>query len=249
MLLHETGRALVVHTAENTARCPRLVGVVVATDSPEIEAVVAAAGIDVVMTSTRHRSGTDRVREALDLWMGGDVGQIDVVVGVQGDEPDLAPEDLGRLVDVFEDERVEAATLCHPIEDSAEAASSHRVKVVRDHAGDALYFSRSMIPSGTYGTATDAPPLGHVGVYAWRPEALARFCELPPGKLEMTENLEQLRWLEAGGRMRVLDASRHPRGIDTEEDYAAFVQRTLSSDSHNPTPPLSPPDPVQKTTP
>ncbi len=250
MLLAETGQALVVHTALNAARCPALERVIVATDSPEIEGVVRAAGLEAVMTSPEHRSGTDRVREVLDSL---EDGAWDVVLGLQGDEPDLAPRDLEQLVGAFCDQSVEAATLCHPLADAEEAARPELVKLVRDARGRALYFSRAPIPAAAaHGTASSGGVghLGHIGVYAWRPAALKRFCELPVGRLEQCECLEQLRWLEAGESMLVLDATHRPRGIDTQRDYAAFVERTRTRDqSSSPLPPThSNPDTVREST-
>jgi 3-deoxy-D-manno-octulosonate cytidylyltransferase len=235
MLLAETGRPLVVHTATNLANCRALQRVVVATDSEEIHAAVVAAGLESVLTSPEHVSGTDRVHEALEA-LGAD--DWDVVVNAQGDEPELDLDDLARLVDVFDAPQVEAATLCGRIEHEVEAQAPQVVKVVRDAQGNALYFSRSAIPhrptdaAASYARA-DAPPwLGalrrHIGVYAFRPQALARFVRLPRGVLERLENLEQLRWLEAGHAMRVVEARTTPLGIDTRLDYDAFAERVRS---------------------
>ncbi|MDA1264867.1 MAG: 3-deoxy-manno-octulosonate cytidylyltransferase [Planctomycetota bacterium] len=222
VLLAETGRPLVVHTAETVTGASRITRVVVATDDAEVLAAVTEHGHEAVMTRDDHPSGTDRVNEAAQLTGEG----WDVVVNVQADEPELDPADLDRLVDAFEDADVEIATLAAPLAEG-ELETASVVKVVRDDAGDALYFSRAAIPCADHARDDDvAPGLRHVGVYAFRPEALAAFCALPVGRLERTENLEQLRWLEAGRRMRVLDAARAPRGIDTLEDYRAFVQRT-----------------------
>jgi 3-deoxy-manno-octulosonate cytidylyltransferase (CMP-KDO synthetase) len=225
MLLAETGRYLFQHTAENAARCPAIARVVVATDSDEILAAARERGLEALATSPAHPSGTDRVHEALQALLAAGEA-VDVVVGVQGDEPELEPADLARLVAAFGDPDVSIATLCAPLEPGAEAATNV-VKVVRDARGDALYFSRAPIPDRSHARAgaAPAPALRHVGVYAFRPSALARFAELPPGALEAAESLEQLRWLEAGERMRVVDAARAPAGIDTAEEYARFVAR------------------------
>ncbi|MAF65965.1 MAG: 3-deoxy-manno-octulosonate cytidylyltransferase [Planctomycetes bacterium] len=220
MLLAETGRALFAHPAEAVAACGAIGRVVVATDSDEIVAAAAAEGIEALLTDPAHACGTDRVKEALDL-----LGEEpDVVVNVQGDEPEIAGADLESLVGAFADPRVEVATLAAPLGDEELARARDVVKVVMDAAGDALYFSRSPIPDRSHARAgARAPSWRHIGVYAFRPAALARFCALPAGALETTESLEQLRWLEAGGRMRVLEAARAPAGIDTAEDYARFV--------------------------
>jgi len=236
MLLAETGACLFEHTVRNLGRCTAIERVVVATDSPEIVALAGAHGIEARMTRADHSSGTDRVNEAL-----AQIGAagIDVVVNVQGDEPELDPGDLAALVAAFADASVEAATLCGRIADRAEAEAPQVVKVVRDARGDALYFSRSTVPfradDATRAYARAGAPAWlevvrrHVGVYAFRPPALARFCALPASALERVENLEQLRWLEAGERMRVIEARHVPLGIDTRADYDAFVLRMSNS--------------------
>ncbi|MCP3918408.1 MAG: 3-deoxy-manno-octulosonate cytidylyltransferase [bacterium] len=231
VLLAETGTPLFVHTARNVERCDAIDRVVLATDDGEVRATAMGEGIDVRMTSSAHPSGTDRVREAYE-----GLGQrFDVVVNVQADEPELEPDDVAALIDAFGDKSVVCATLCAPL-DTDHAADAERpdvVKVVRNDAGDALYFSRSPIPNvtraregaDTAGADTAGAVLRHVGVYAFRPPALARFCDLGPSRLEELESLEQLRWLEAGQSMRVVEIARAPRGIDTREDYEAFVAR------------------------
>jgi len=235
MLLAETGRPLVVHTVSNLAGCGALQRVVVATDSSEIHGAVLDAGFEAVLTSRDHVSGTDRVHEALEA-LG--PANWDVVVNAQGDEPELDLDDLAKLIRAFENADVEAATLCGRIEHEVEAQAPQVVKVVRDAKGDALYFSRSAVPhrptdaSASYARA-DAPPWlatvrRHIGVYAFRPQALARFVKLPRGDLERLENLEQLRWLEAGHSMRVVEARSTPLGIDTRLDYDAFAERVRS---------------------
>lgn len=231
MLLCETGRALVLHTLQNTLESGVFARAAVATDSGEIQELVRAAGFEAVRTRADHESGTSRAAEAARLL---EAGSFDVVVNVQGDEPELDPADLARLVAAFGDPAVEAATLAGPLAE-ADHGRAGVVKVVRDAAGDALYFSRAPIPwrpgadAGAYPRA-DAGPWGecarrHVGVYAFRPAALERFVALPRGRLEALENLEQLRWLESGRRMRVVEARHVPLGIDTRADYDAFVLR------------------------
>lgn len=236
MLLAETGTPLFVHTARAVAACPRIARVVVATDSEEILEAANAHGVEVRMTRADHQSGTDRVHECVERLHGEDGSSFDVILNVQGDEPDVAPEDLAALVDCFRDETVEMASLWAPITTESELAARSVVKLVLASNGDALYFSRSPIPDTSHARSDSGEPLArrHIGVYAFRPDALARFCALPHGVLERAENLEQLRWLEAGGRLRVLPASRRPRGIDTAEEYADFVRRTASSsDPHS----------------
>jgi len=225
MLLQETGTPLVVHTARSVRAAGVFARVVVAVDDEEVASAVRAHGFEPIATRVDHPSGTDRVKEAWDrLAAAGE--RADVLVGVQGDEPDLDGADLARLVAAFADPDVSMATLCVPLANPSEFAAASVVKVVRDAHGDALYFSRAPIPAvGHTRVEGDDPVRRHVGVYAYRPDALARFTALPRGALEQRESLEQLRWLEAGRKMRVVDARRAPRGIDTLEDYRDFVRR------------------------
>jgi 3-deoxy-manno-octulosonate cytidylyltransferase (CMP-KDO synthetase) len=227
VLLAETGLPLFAHTAQQVSRCEDIDRVLVATDGEEVMEWGARLDIEVVMTAADHPSGTDRVQEAVE----GLEESFDVILNVQADEPDVEPEDLKRLVRAFECETVQAATLATPLLSADDLASPHVVKVTRDAEGRAMYFSRAPIPCRSHARDTDRAPAGvslalrHVGVYAYRPDALARFCSLEKGALEVTENLEQLRWLEAGHAMTVVDAEHTPRGIDTQEDYDAFVER------------------------
>ncbi|MCA9000786.1 MAG: 3-deoxy-manno-octulosonate cytidylyltransferase [Planctomycetes bacterium] len=232
VLLADSGLPLFVHTARNASRCKGLARIVVATDAPEVMEAAAQHGVQAQLTRSDHQSGTDRVREALDALE----GTWDVVLNVQADEPDLNPADLERLIGAFEDPETQAATLCVPIDCAEDLERPSAVKVVLDRAGRALYFSRSAIPSTAHArhpvgeNSPEPHGLRHIGVYAYRPDALRRFCDLEPGRLEALENLEQLRWLEHGHSMRVLQASHAPRGIDTPEDYAEFLERLKDQD-------------------
>lgn len=236
MLLRETGRYLFEHTVLNARRSPFLERVVLAADDEEVLAAARSVGIEAVATSPAHPSGTDRVAEAHAELRRRGAGPWDVILNVQGDEPELPLEDIAALVAAFRDPAVEIATLSAPLRDEAEALDPSVVKVVSDRAGDALYFSRAPIPALAPGLAPDraggsrGPALAlarrHVGVYAFRPPALERFCGLPRSALERAESLEQLRWLESGRRMRVVKAERSTVGIDTAEHYALFMART-----------------------
>lgn len=250
MLLSRTGRCLFEHTARNVAASGIFARVAVATDSAEIAAAAKSAGIEALMTRADHGSGTDRVFEAWTLLQAGRESA-QVIVNVQGDEPEVAHADLARLVSAFADPDVDLATLSGPIQTDEEADDPGVVKVVSDVNGDALYFSRARVPArGHASPASPASPASeashasvmssaiptalsvlrrHIGVYAFTPVALARFCALPTGRLEAHESLEQLRWLEAGEKLRVIEATRVPRGIDTLEDYERFVARCATS--------------------
>lgn len=223
MLLRDTGSYLFEHTCRNVQRSGVLEHLFLATDSPLIVAAAQEVGIEALLTSAEHVSGTDRVREAWAILRERGVGPWDVVLNVQGDEPELPHADIASLVRAFVDPEVELATLAAPFEDPSEAEDPNLVKVVTDRRGDALYFSRSVIPH--QGRGPRAGWKRHLGVYAFRPEALERFCALERGELERLESLEQLRWLEAGGKIRVLPATRSSAGIDTAENYSRFVAR------------------------
>ncbi|MBI1380696.1 MAG: 3-deoxy-manno-octulosonate cytidylyltransferase [Planctomycetaceae bacterium] len=228
MLLSDSGAPLVVETARNALASGVFTRLVIAADSKEVLEAARQHGLEALATDPSHPSGTDRVREAVDRLA---LDDVDVVVNVQGDEPELAPSDLVDLVAVFADLDVEIASLWCPLP-AAEVADPSAVKVVLDQNGDALYFSRSPIPALGHGHSDVPVPGGdgstwkrHVGVYAYRPAALRRFCALPPGQLEVLERLEQLRWLEQRGSIRMVRAAHPTSGIDTASDYAAYVER------------------------
>lgn len=210
-LLDICGKPLIQHVWETVSRARGLDEVVVATDDMRIAHAVQAFGGKVCMTSPDCRSGSDRVREvAASL-------AADVYVNVQGDEPLLEASAIERLRDVFtEDASVQVATLCSRISEE-QARSPHQVKVVRDHAGNALYFSRAPLPFvRDSGESTEF--LGHVGIYAYRADALRGFASLPFSPLEQAEKLEQLRFLQAGIPVRVLEVPPMGVGVDTPED-------------------------------
>jgi len=230
MLLEADGLPLFAHTARNAQASGAFVRVLLATDATEILERARALRIEAVLTRADHKSGTDRIHEAWrTLEHAGE--RADVLVNVQGDEPEIDPRDLAALVAAFAEPGVRAATLAAPLADAELVRSPHTVKVVADRRGDALYFSRAPIPASGHAAADSTPGSDktvhrrHVGVYAFAPAALEQFCALPRGEYEMRENLEQLRWLEAGEKMRVVPATRVPEGIDTQADFARFVER------------------------
>jgi 3-deoxy-manno-octulosonate cytidylyltransferase (CMP-KDO synthetase) len=233
MLLRESGRYLFEHTVHGVRRARTIASVALATDSEEILAAARAVGVPALLTSPAHASGTDRVHEALGILEAQGQGPFDVVLNVQGDEPEIAGESLDPLIAAFADAEVQVATLCTPLPDARVAHDPSVVKVVLDQHGDALYFSRAPIPGFAPGTreGEPAPYLRHVGVYAFRPAALRRFCALRRGPLEAREGLEQLRWLEAGLAIRVLVSAVGSVGIDTPENYAEFLGRERARSS------------------
>jgi 3-deoxy-manno-octulosonate cytidylyltransferase (CMP-KDO synthetase) len=184
--------------------------VVVATDSDEVAAACRERGIAVVMTSPDCASGSDRVREVARQI------EAEIYVNIQGDEPTLTPDFFLPLVELFERPEVQVATLAVPCP-AEEIGNPNAVKVVTAADGRALYFSRATIPFDREG-AGFGEYRKHLGIYAYRKAALERFAELPPGRLEQVERLEQLRLLENGVDIYVAPAPRDTIGVDTEED-------------------------------
>jgi 3-deoxy-manno-octulosonate cytidylyltransferase (CMP-KDO synthetase) len=191
--------------------------VVVACAEAEIADAVTKAGGRAVLTRPDHPSGSDRIFEALQTIDPG--GSHDAVVNVQGDLPTIAPETIRAAYDLLNVEGVDIGTLAVEIEDASERGNPNVVKAVVERApgartGRALYFTRAAAPTG------EAPLLHHIGLYAYRRSALARFVSLPPSHLEQQEKLEQLRALAAGMRIDVAVVDAVPLGVDTPADLA-----------------------------
>jgi len=226
MLLRETGKSLLQHTHEAACRAELPAAVVVATDHEAIADEVRRFGGTAVMTSADHASGADRVAEVAARTPG-----FDLFVNVQGDEPEIDPASIDRLIEPFDaDASTPMATLAAPLTDPEKVRDPAVVKVVFDAGGRALYFSRSPIPfvrDAWSATTTGKEPVfhQHLGVYAYRPDLLRLLPGLPPSPLEEAEKLEQLRVLQAGHTIRVGVVPNASSGIDTAGDYAAFVRR------------------------
>lgn len=201
--------------------------VAVATDDERISNAVKGFGGVAVMTSDKHRSGTDRCREAYET-LGSDA---DVVINIQGDEPFIAVSQIETVMKAFENPEVQIATLARPFnpDDSYEKLSDPNTpKLVTDNNGYALYFSRSVIPY-VRGAEREVWPacasyLTHIGLYAYRAEVLKEITALPQSPLELAESLEQLRWLQAGYRIKVGLSTEPTIGIDTPADLAAAIK-------------------------
>jgi len=227
-LASETGKPLIQHVYEAAARAKTLDAVLVATDDDRIRAAVVKFGGRAVTTRPDHPCGTNRVAEAARAFP-----DAEIVINFQGDEPELDPALLDGMVNAIRKraphDSVEAVTVAGPLRPE-EVNDPNSVKVVLGRSGDALYFSRAPIPWARDGEAERlAPMLKHFGIYAYRAQTIQDYAAMAPTPLEQTEKLEQLRWLENGRRMRVLITDRRPVGIDTPEDYAAFVARYRES--------------------
>ncbi|MDO4790074.1 MAG: 3-deoxy-manno-octulosonate cytidylyltransferase [Porphyromonas sp.] len=212
---------IVVHVYNRASRYVDIA--IVATDSQEIVDVVEAHGGKAVLTSPDHKSGTDRCLEAYKK--SGFVA--DVIINVQGDEPFVTKEHLELLSSAFQEPRTEIATLCIDLAKEGNvsdlAQNPNVVKVVRDLSDNALYFSRLPIPYSRNEEGRIASDLSgvyykHLGMYAYRPEALEAVCGLPQSPYESIEMLEQLRWLQNGFRIVCRETDIPTIGIDTEED-------------------------------
>lgn len=218
-LASETGLPMVVHVARASAQAKTVTRVVVACDSDEIASACRAHGVESVLTSIGHQSGTSRVAEA-SAKLG--VPEELIVVNVQGDEPEIDPATIDAAVLALSNAGSPVATVASPMRADEDASNPNIVKVVCDERGMALYFSRSPIP---YLRTGDAIRLKHVGLYAYRRSFLDLSGSLSPTRPELAESLEQLRFLGHGHAIAVaLVEASHP-GIDTPEQYEAFVER------------------------
>lgn len=219
-LLRETGKFLIQHVVERVRQAGRVSRVIVATDSEQIVDACRQFGAEAMLTRPDHASGTDRIAEVAARLTE------ETIVNVQGDEPEMPPGHVDRLVAALERADTPMATLAAPLAE-AEADNPNRVKVVLRADGRALYFSRARIPFNRDGGPLPAG-LGyllHLGLYAYRREFLLRYPTLAPSPLEQAEKLEQLRALHHGYEIAVAVVDGHCAGIDTPEDYAAFVAR------------------------
>lgn len=219
-LLRETGKYLIEHVHERAMEVRNADRVLIATDDDRIYDAVRSFGGEAIMTRADHASGTDRIAE-----VAAGLPTTDLFVNLQGDEPLFDPRAIERLIDLMTDGVASMATLATPIRDRATYENPNCVKVVGSDDGRALYFSRSPIPFVRDGEPDFASGrfLLHLGVYAYRREALIRMANSPPHPLEQFEKLEQLRMLAAGGTIRLDTVPEAHRGVDTPADYAAFV--------------------------
>lgn len=219
------GKPMFQHVWERAARCRRFTGVYLCTDDARIAEAASSRAVPCLMTRTGHENGSSRVCEAARALR---VPDDAVVVNIQGDEPALHPAMLEALLEPFADPLVEAATLACPI-GREEARLPDRVKVVRDNRGNALYFSRAMIPHERDGGEEGASPyLLHVGIYAYRMRSLDAYTALPPSPLERSESLEQLRFLENGIPIRVTLTDHRSHGVDRPEDIEKILPFMLA---------------------
>jgi len=212
-----------LHHVYQRAKASSAQEIVIATDDTAVFQHAEEFGAEVMMTSVQHQSGSDRIAEVVQLRRWNDQT---IVVNLQGDEPLMPAACLDQVAALLEsDPAADMASLYWPISDAAQALDPNVVKVVMAQAGNALYFSRSLLPfPRDWSSVSEALDQGmrcyrHVGLYAYRAGALKRFARLEPTMLEQTEKLEQLRLLESGGRIAMAQACAFiPPGVDTPED-------------------------------
>jgi 3-deoxy-manno-octulosonate cytidylyltransferase (CMP-KDO synthetase) len=208
------GKPMIQHVVEGVRRAQLVKSILVATDDERIKQAVEAFGGQAILTRPDHRTGTDRVAEVAAHV------EAEIYVNIQGDEPLIDPGTVDAVVSAMvEDDPVQIATPCTAITQSNEIMDPNIVKVVRDFDGNGLYFSRAPIP-WVRDTKTSAAPRHwkHIGLYAFRRETLLEYPTLPPGELEHIEQLEQLRWLENGFRLRVVETDYDALSVDVPAD-------------------------------
>ena len=227
VLANATGKPLIQHVYENAKRASRLQELVIATDHDRVADACKKFGAPVLMTDAAHPNGTSRLAQAAKAM---NLADHDIIVNVQGDEPDMEPAVINACVDALTQSTAEVATVGSPWNPADDPANPAIVKVVTSTKNLALYFSRSRIPyprdASLQNTTTGL--LRHVGLYAYRNHFLQQYTTLAPTQLEKAESLEQLRVLEHGYRIAVAIIESKGTGIDTPEQYEAFVKRYRS---------------------
>ncbi len=220
-----TGKYIIQHVYERALSAELVEEVVVATDDTRIFEVVKSFGGKAQMTSTAHRSGTDRIAEVASNM------PHPIIVNVQGDEPEITPKQINKVIHLLEDDPdADMGTLAHEITDTATYLDPDSVKAVRDNNGNALYFSRSPIPYVRGDTPkwmgeSSYKALKHLGIYSYRRDFLLEFSQMPVAQLESAEKLEQLRALQAGKRIKIAITDTPSLGIDTEEDLHRWLKK------------------------
>jgi 3-deoxy-manno-octulosonate cytidylyltransferase (CMP-KDO synthetase) len=230
-----SGKPMIQHVYERTKKAALVQEVFVATDSEQIYDTVEGFGGKAIMTSEKHLSGTDRIAEAV-VKLQGSMQDTDIIVNVQGDEPMIQPEMVDEVVSVMEDKRASIGTLAKQIQDAEEMLNPNIVKVVFNEEGFALYFSRAPIPYHR-NAWKDLRPITvhgsrftlfkHIGIYAYRKDVLLKFAGIPPTRLERIEELEQLRALEYGLKIKIKKTKFETIGIDVPMDIER-VEKCLS---------------------
>lgn len=215
-LIDIAGKSMIQRVYQQASKAISLSDLIVATDDQRIFDHVRGFGGKVVMTSTEHQSGTDRCAEVLDALSG-----VDVIINIQGDEPFIEPEQINALAACFENPETQIATLVKKIENERDLYSNTVVKVNCTEANQATNFSRKAFPN-------IKSPYKHIGIYAYQVETLKIITKLPQSTNELTEKLEQLRWLDNGFKIQLTETEHESNSVDTPEDLKQLLhQRNL----------------------
>ncbi len=221
------GKPMIQHVYENASKAGGLNDLAVATDDRRIYDAVTAFSGKAVLTSNRHPNGTSRCLEAVRQLEKTNRLHYDVVINIQGDEPFINPQQIEKVVSLFNRPEVEIGTLAKKITRNEELFSPHVVKVVSEKSGKALYFSRQAIPyvrnRPQEKWLNHADYYKHIGLYGYRRQTLESIVALPPGKAEEAEKLEQLRWLEQGYSIYISITEIESTGVDTPEDLSKLT--------------------------
>ena len=227
IIASETGRPLVQHVVDQVRKCKLVRETIVATDDQRIVEALRPFGTKCVMTDPNHASGTDRIAEVARKLPDG------IIVNVQGDEPEIEPASVDQLIDEMQAFGAKMGTIATPFPAQLDPADPNFVKVVFNKHFRAMYFSRSLIPHRRDDSGPPTPYYLHMGVYGFERQFLLRIADWMPTPTEVSEKLEQLRVLEHGGEIFVTIVDRAMHGIDTPEQYKAFVNRYREQANRN----------------
>jgi 3-deoxy-manno-octulosonate cytidylyltransferase (CMP-KDO synthetase) len=217
-LIDLAGKTMIQRVYEGVNRSAKIDQLVVATDDQRIFDEVESFSGNVLMTSSNHKTGTERCMEIAENF-----ADFDVLINIQGDEPLVDVVQLEQLIAAFEDPSVQIATLASKNISTQELSNLNRIKLILDSSHDAIYFSRSVIPNDS---KREFPfsYMKHIGIYAFRKEALARIAAMTPCDIEKAESLEQLRWMYFGEKIRVVNTSIETPNIDVPEDVEKVLK-------------------------
>jgi len=222
VLANDSGKYLIQHSYEQICQASLPEKIIIAADDQKIADAAKSFGAECVLTSAEHKSGTDRIAEAVK-----DI-DVEIIINLQADEPEIDPADIDTLAKLLLDNReYQMATLTADFKTAEQIADPNIVKVITDNNNKAIYFSRSVIPydRNAQGIGDAKQYLRHIGIYAYRKELLLKITSMPRSPLEKIEKLEQLRALENGVDILTAKVNHTCDGIDTQEQYNAFVKR------------------------
>jgi 3-deoxy-manno-octulosonate cytidylyltransferase (CMP-KDO synthetase) len=219
------GKPMIQRVYEQAKKCKILAEVVVATDDKRIESAVKKFGGNVVMTSSKHQSGTDRCYEALRKT----AGTFSAVINIQGDEPFIHPKQIEKVANCFKNKNVQLATLAMKLNNAEELTNPNTIKVLISKKKEAIYFSRTAIPYYRGKKQSEWPKAHiyykHIGIYGYRADILGQVTKLDRSPLEIAESLEQLRWLENGYRINIDLTPHESFSIDTPKDLITALKK------------------------